>query len=147
MIKEDGAVSISLCILLSALLGVMSMMFLWLEHQKNSAYYIKNNMMTKNYTFDLLQEKIREYQKFKDLWIEDSERAEGKYTFAKAILLEQRVFKDEQNNDIKCELYIFQDSNNIYTLVGDCQIDDITNQICVYLEKKDDKCVVKYWER
>lgn len=147
MMNEKGFISFSLCILLSFLMSIALMLYFFVAHQQNSFLYLREHMMARNCTIDLLHERINMYKKDKVIWDKDTSLVEDRYDFSKAILLEDRCFLDKQGDKLETRIYLFHDSKSIYLLMGETKIDNITNQVCVYLEKKDDECIVRYWER
>ena len=54
----------------------------------------------------------------------------------------------QMKKSVKIKAYLMQIYNqDIYKLIVESSLEDITNQNCIYLQKKDDDCIVQRWER
>ena len=136
MDKEDGMISISMLIVLS-LMAVFSLYIYRLSLTENDSLEIlKMNMQTKN-----------KYDKEK--WQDDCMKAQGKDEFDEAIIVDEKTVTDKQmKKSVQIKAYLMQTYNqDIYKLIVESSLEDITNQNCIYLQKKDDDCIVQRWER
>ena len=133
MDKEDGMISISMLIVLS-LMAVFSLYIYRLSlTEDNSLKILKMNMQTKNYTISESLNLIGIY----------------KYDFDEAIVVDEKTVIDKQmKKSVQIKAYLMQTYNqDIYKLIVESSLEDITNQNCIYLQKKDDDCIVQRWER
>lgn len=147
MDKEDGMISISMLIVLS-LMAVFSLYIYRLSLTENDSLEIlKMNMQTKNYTISESLNLIDKYDKEK--WQDDCMKAQGKDEFDEAIVVDEKTVMDKQmKKSVKIKAYLMQIYNqDIYKLIVESSLEDITNQNCIYLQKKDDDCIVQRWER
>ena len=69
--------------------------------------------------------------------------------FDEAIVVDEKTVTDKQmKKSVKIKAYLMQTYNqDIYKLIVESSLEDITNQNCIYLQKKDDDCIVQRWER
>lgn len=152
MNKEDGMISISMLIVLS-LMAVFSLYIYRLSLTENDSLEIlKMNMQTKNYTISESLKLIDIYKYDKEKWQDDCMKAQGKDEkdeFDEAIIVDEKTVTDKQmKKSVQIKAYLMQTYNqDIYKLIVESSLEDITNQNCIYLQKKDDDCIVQRWER
>ena len=149
MNKEDGMISISMLIVLS-LMAVFSLYIYRLSLTENDSLEIlKMNMQTKNYTISESLKLIDIYKYDKEKWQDDCMKAQGKDEFDEAIIVDEKTVTDKQmKKSVQIKAYLMQTYNqDIYKLIVESSLEDITNQNCIYLQKKDDDCIVQCWER
>lgn len=150
MDKEDGMISISMLIVLS-LMAVFSLYIYRLSLIENDSLEIlKMNMQTKNYTISESLKLIDIYKYNKEKWQDDCMKAQGKDEFDEAIIVDEKTVTDKQKmkKSVQIKAYLMQTYNqDIYKLIVESSLEDITNQNCIYLQKKDDDCIVQRWER
>ena len=150
MNKEDGMISISMLIVLS-LMAVFSLYIYRLSlTENNSLEILKMNMQTKNYTISESLKLIDIYKYDKEKWQDDCMKAQGKDEFDEAIIVDEKTVTDKQmKKSVQIKAYLMQTYNqDIYKLIVESSLEDITNQNCIYLQKKDDDyCIVQRWER
>lgn len=149
MDKEDGMISISMLIVLS-LMAVFSLYIYRLSLTENDSLEIlKMNMQTKNYTISESLKLIDIYKYDKEKWQDDCMKAQGKDEFDEAIIVDEKTVTDkEMKKSVQIKAYLMQTYNqDIYKLIVESSLEDITNQNCIYLQKKDDDCIVQRWER
>ena len=149
MNKEDGMISISMLIVLS-LMAVFSLYIYRLSLTENDSLEIlKMNMQTKNYTISESLKLIDIYKYDKEKWQDDCMKAQGKDEFDEAIIVDEKTVTDKQmKKSVQIKAYLMQTYNqDIYKLIVESSLEDITNQNCIYLQKKDDDCIGQRWER
>ena len=107
------------------------------------------NMRTKNYTISESLNLIDIYKYDKEKWQDDCMKAQGKDDFDEAIVVDEKTVIDKQmKKSVQIKAYLMQIYNqDIYKLIVESSLEDITNQNCIYLQKKDDDCIVQRWER
>lgn len=140
MNKEDGMISISMLIVLS-LMAVFSLYIYRLSLTENDSLEIlKMNMQTKNYTISESLKLIDIYKYDKEKWQDDCMKAQGKDEFDEAIIVDEKTVTDKQmKKSVQIKAYLMQTYNqDIYKLIVESSLEDITNQNCIYLQKKDD---------
>ena len=73
----------------------------------------------------------------------------SKDEFDEAIIVDEKTVTDKQmKKSVQIKAYLMQTYNqDIYKLIVESSLEDITNQNCIYLQKKDDDCIVQRWER
>lgn len=139
MNKEDGMISISMLIVLS-LMAVFSLYIYRLSLTENDSLEIlKMNMQTKNYTISESLKLIDIYKYDKEKWQDDCMKAQGKDEFDEAIIVDEKTVTDKQmKKSVQIKAYLMQTYNqDIYKLIVESSLEDITNQNCIYLQKKD----------
>ena len=135
MDKEDGMISISMLIVLS-LMAVFSLYIYRLSLTENDSLEIlKMNMQTKNYTISESLNLIDIYKYDKEKWQDDCMKAQGKDEFDKAIIVDEKTVTDKQKmkKSVQIKAYLMQTYNqDIYKLIVESSLEDITNQNCIY---------------
>ena len=135
MNKEDGMISISMLIVLS-LMAVFSLYIYRLSLTENDSLEIlKMNMQTKNYTISESLKLIDIYKYDKEKWQDDCMKAQGKDEFDEAIIVDEKTVTDKQmKKSVQIKAYLMQTYNqDIYKLIVESSLEDITNQNCIYL--------------
>ena len=110
---------------------------------------LKINKKNKNYKISESLKLIDKYKNDKEKWQDDCMKAQGKDEFDEAIVVDEKTVMDKQmKKSVKIKAYLMQIYNqDIYKLIVESNLEDITNQNCIYLQKKDDDCIVQRWER
>lgn len=80
-------------------------------------------------------------------WNEICSKAADKYNLTDGVLIDTEQKRDEKFNIISTNAYLAHYCDDVYILIIESSIDDITDQICIHLAKKDDELIVERWER
>lgn len=138
MDKEAGMISISMLIILS-IMTVFSLYIYKLSIIENDSLEIlRKNIQTQNYTISESLDLINIYKNDKEKWKDDCLNTEGKNNFDDAIIIDEKIILDEYiKKPVQIKAYLLQmDNKTLYKLVVESNIDDITSQNCVYLQRK-----------
>lgn len=137
------SVSIILCLVAICLLYIYKLA-LW---QNDSIMILQRNLQAENYTISETENLIEHFKEDKNFWKENIDKAKDSFSFDKAIMIDERVVTKQQNK-IQIKAYLMKvQEDNMYKLIVETAIKDITNQVCIYLMVKDDECIVQRWER
>lgn len=151
MNKEDGTISLSMLIILS-LMTVFSLYIYRLSSVENDTLDIlKINLETENYTISESLKIIAYFKYDKVKWQEIclSVNDNNIDTLEEAFIVDEQVLIDDKlNKPVQIKAYLLKtEKENIYKLIVESNLNDIINQNIIYLQKKDDDCIVQRWER
>lgn len=149
MKKEDGTISLSMLIVLSMMTIFSLCIYKMSIIENDSLNLLKINVNVENYTISESLKMIEDFKDDKTRWQEICSRANEIDDMDKIFYIDKRVFIDEKlNEQVQIKAYLLKtEKENIYKLIVESSLNDITNQNIIYLQKKDDDCIVQRWER
>lgn len=149
MKKEDGTISLSMLIVLSMMIIFSLCIYKMSIIENDSLNLLKINIDVENYTISESLKMIEDFKGDKTRWQEICSRANEIDDMDKIFYIDKRVFIDEKlNEQVQIKAYLLKtEKENIYKLIVESSLNDITNQNIIYLQKKDDDCIVQRWER
>ena len=144
---EKGMLGISGLIILC----VLSMLIFYLHdlyrQEEMTTAVLQKSAATRNLTISEASKLIALYEQNETLWLNDSNAAEDKYELADGIMVDMRQEKTNQFGNAVINVYLVHYQGDMYILIVESTIEDITNQVCIYLTRKDDEIIVERWER
>lgn len=144
---EKGMLGISGLIILC----VLSMLIFYLHdlyrQEEMTTAVLQKSAATRNLTISEASKLIALYEQNETLWLNDSNAAEDKYELADGIMVDMRQEKTNQFSNAVINAYLVHYQGDMYILIVESTIEDITNQVCIYLTRKDDEIIVERWER
>ena len=108
---------------------------------------LQKSAAARNFTVSEASKLIALYEQNETLWLKDSNAAEDKYELADGIMVDMRQEKTNQFGNAVINAYLVHYQGDMYILIVESTIEDITNQVCIYLTRKDDEIIVERWER
>lgn len=108
---------------------------------------LQKSTAARNLTVSEASKLIALYEQNETLWLNDSNAAEDKYELADGIMVDMRQEKTNQFSNAVINAYLVHYQGDMYILIVESTIEDITNQVCIYLTRKDDEIIVERWER
>ena len=144
---EKGMLGISGLIILC----VLSMLIFYLHdlyrQEEMTTAVLQKSTAARNLTVSEASKLIALYEQNETLWLNDSNAAEDKYELADGIMVDMRQEKTNQFGNAVINVYLVHYQGDMYILIVESTIEDITNQVCIYLTRKDDEIIVERWER
>ena len=144
---EKGMLGISGLIVLC----VLSMLIFYLHdlyrQEEMTTAVLQKSAAARNLTVSEASKLIALYEQDETLWLNDSNVAEDKYELADGIMVDMRQEKTNQFGNAVINVYLVHYQGDMYILIVESTIEDITNQVCIYLTRKDDEIIVERWER
>ena len=144
---EKGMLGISGLIILC----VLSMLIFYLHdlyrQEEMTTAVLQKSAAARNLTVGEASKLIALYEQDETLWLNDSNVAEDKYELADGIMVDMRQEKTNQFGNAVINAYLVHYQGDMYILIVESTIEDITNQVCIYLTRKDDEIIVERWER
>lgn len=144
---EQGMLGISGLIVLC----VLSMIIYYLHdlylQEEQTVTVLQKSAAARNFTVSEASKLIASYEQDENLWMRDIDKAVDKYDLADGVAVDTRREKTNQSEDVLINAYLVHYQDDIYILIMESTVEDITNQICIYLMRKDDEIVVERWER
>lgn len=144
---EKGMLGISGLIILC----VLSMLIFYLHdlyrQEEMTTAVLQKSAAARNLTVSEASKLIALYEQDETLWLNDSNAAEDKYELADGIMVDMRQEKTNQFSNAVINAYLVHYQGDMYILIVESTIEDITNQVCIYLTRKDDEIIVERWER
>ena len=144
---EKGMLGISGLIVLC----VLSMLIFYLHdlyrQEEMTTAVLQKSAAARNLTVSEASKLIALYEQDETLWLNDSNVAEDKYELADGIMVDMRQEKTNQFSNAVINAYLVHYQGDMYILIVESTIEDITNQVCIYLTRKDDEIIVERWER
>lgn len=144
---EKGMLGISGLIILC----VLSMLIFYLHdlyrQEEMTTAVLQKSAAARNFTVSEASKLIALYEQNETLWLNDSNAAEDKYELADGIMVDMRQEKTNQFSNAVINAYLVHYQGDMYILIVESTIEDITNQVCIYLTRKDDEIIVERWER
>ena len=144
---EKGMLGISGLIILC----VLSMLIFYLHdlyrQEEMTTAVLQKSTAARNLTVSEASKLIALYEQNETLWLNDSHAAEDKYELADGIMVDMRQEKTNQFSNAVINAYLVHYQGDMYILIVESTIEDITNQVCIYLTRKDDEIIVERWER
>lgn len=144
---EKGMLGISGLIVLC----VLSMLIFYLHdlyrQEEMTTAVLQKSTAARNLTVSEASKLIALYEQNETLWLNDSNAAEDKYELADGIMVDMRQEKTNQFSNAVINAYLVHYQGDMYILIVESTIEDITNQVCIYLTRKDDEIIVERWER
>ncbi|WP_346686021.1 hypothetical protein [Megamonas hypermegale] len=144
---EKGMLGISGLIILC----VLSMLIFYLHdlyrQEEMTTAVLQKSTAARNLTVSEASKLIALYEQNETLWLNDSNAAEDKYELADGIMVDMRQEKTNQFSNAVINAYLVHYQGDMYILIVESTIEDITNQVCIYLTRKDDEIIVERWER
>ena len=144
---EKGMLGISGLIVLC----ILSMLIFYLHdlyrQEEMTTAVLQKSAAARNFTVSEASKLIALYEQNETLWLNDSNAAEDKYELADGIMVDMRQEKTNQFSNAVINAYLVHYQGDMYILIVESTIEDITNQVCIYLTRKDDEIIVERWER
>lgn len=144
---EKGMLGISGLIILC----VLSMLIFYLHdlyrQEEMTTAVLQKSTAARNLTVSEASKLIALYEQNETLWLNDSNATEDKYELADGIMVDMRQEKTNQFSNAVINAYLVHYQGDMYILIVESTIEDITNQVCIYLTRKDDEIIVERWER
>lgn len=131
--EQAGMVSLSALLILSVLVMVSLYVYDILQFQISSLQNFKLRMEAQNYTYDCANTMIKKYQDDYFLWKQDIEDVADDFNFKNAKIVGEYI-KTENFGEQSAKLYLFRYHDNFYILVVEVCMQDITNQMRIYLK-------------
>lgn len=144
---KKGMLSISGLIILCILSMLMYYLYSLYGQEMQIVNILQKSMMARNFTVSEASKLITVYKQDKSLWIQNCNEAMDKYDLAEGILVDTKQINSEQFEAVLINAYLVHYQGDVYILVVESTVKDITNQVCIYLTKKDDEIIVERWER
>ena len=133
------------------ILCVLSMLIFYLHdlyrQEEMTTAVLQKSTAARNLTVSEASKLIALYEQNETLWLNDSNAAEDKYELADGIMVDMRQEKTNQFSNAVINAYLVHYQGDMYILIVESTIEDITNQVCIYLTRKDDEIIVERWER
>lgn len=108
---------------------------------------LQTSYIARNLTLSEASKIIALYTNDKTIWNEHCLEAIDKYDLSDGILVDEVQQQKANLGMVLSRAYLVHYKENTYILVIESTVLDITNQICIYLTKKDDELIVERWER
>lgn len=144
---QKGMLSISCLIILCILSMLMYYLYSLYGQEMQIVNILQKSMMARNFTVSEASKLITVYKQDKNLWIQNCNEAMNKYDLAEGILVDTKQINSKQFEAVLINAYLVHYQGDVYILVVESTVKDITNQVCIYLTKKDDEIIVERWER
>lgn len=147
ILNQQGMISISGCMVLCLLSICVLYIYKLAFWQSDSVMIFKQNLQVENCAVSETKRVINYFQQNKDFWEENTNKVQNILDFERAIIIDEQI-NNQANNNIVSRAYLMgTQEHNVYKLVVEATIKNITSQICIYLEKKGNECIVQRWER
>ena len=147
VLNQQGMISLSGCIIL-CLLSICSLYVYKLAFwQSDSVMVFKQNLQVENCAVGEVKRVISYFQQDKNSWEENTNKVQNILDFERAIIIDEQINNLSNNNIVSKDYFMGKPEHDVYKLVVEATMKNITSQICVYLEKKGDECIVQRWER
>lgn len=108
---------------------------------------LQTSCIARNLTLSEASKIIALYTNDKTIWNEHCLEAIDKYDLSDGILVDEVQQQKANLGMVLSRAYLMHYKENMYILIIESTVLDITNQICIYLTKKDDELIVERWER
>ena len=108
---------------------------------------LQTSYIARNLTLSEASKIIALYTNDKTIWNEHCLEAIDKYDLSDGILVDEVQQQKANLGMVLSRAYLVHYKESVYILVIESTVLDITNQICIYLTKKDDELIVERWER
>lgn len=108
---------------------------------------LQTSCIARNLTLSEASKIIALYTNDKTIWNEHCLEAIDKYDLSDGILVDEVQQQKANLGMVLSRAYLMHYKENMYILIIESTVLDITNQICIYLIKKDDELIVERWER
>lgn len=108
---------------------------------------LQTSYTARNLTLSEASKIIALYTNDKTIWNEHCLQAMNRYDLSDGILVDEMQQQADNFGMMLSRAYLVHYKENMYILVVESTVLDITNQICIYLTKKDDELIVERWER
>ena len=108
---------------------------------------LQTSYIARNLTLSEASKIIALYTDDKTIWNEHCLEAIDEYDLSDGILVDEVQQQKANLGMVLSRAYLVHYKENTYILVIESTVLDITNQICIYLTKKDDELIVERWER
>lgn len=108
---------------------------------------LQTSYTARNLTLSEASKIIALYTNDKTIWNEHCLEAMNRYDLSDGILVDEMQQQADNFGMMLSRAYLVYYKENMYILVVESTVLDITNQICIYLTKKDDELIVERWER
>lgn len=108
---------------------------------------LQTSSTARNLTLSEASKIIALYTNDETIWNEHCLMAMDKYDLSDGVLVDEEQQQVENFGMMLSRAYLVHYKEDTYILVVESTALDITNQICIYLTKKDDELIVERWER
>lgn len=145
--NNKGMLSISGLIVLSIIACLLYYLHdLYLQEQQ-TVEALQQSTAARNITLGEASKLTAVYGQDIGLWDEVCRQAADNYDLADAVLVDTQQKQTERFKTVSTAARLVHYRDDTYILIIESSIDDITDQICIYLTKKDDELIVERWER
>ncbi len=142
-----GYFSVSGLIILSIISILMYYLHDLYSQEMQTVSILQTSYTARNLTLSEASKIIALYTNDKTIWNEHCLEAMNRYDLSDGILVDEMQQQADNFGMMLSRAYLVHYKENMYILVIESTVLDITNQICIYLTKKDDELIVERWER
>lgn len=142
-----GYFSVSGLIILSIISILMYYLHDLYSQEMQTVSVLQTSYIARNLTLSEASKIIALYTDDKTIWNEHCLEAIDEYDLSDGILVDEVQQQKANLGMVLSRAYLVHYKENTYILVIESTVLDITNQICIYLTKKDDELIVERWER
>ena len=142
-----GYFSVSGLIILSIISILMYYLHDLYSQEMQTVSILQTSYTARNLTLSEASKIIALYTNDKTIWNEHCLEAMNRYDLSDGILVDEMQQQADNFGMMLSRAYLVHCKENMYILVIESTVLDITNQICIYLTKKDDELIVERWER
>ena len=142
-----GYFSVSGLIILSIISILMYYLHDLYSQEMQTVSVLQTSYISRNLTLSEASKIIALYTDDKTIWNEHCLEAIDEYDLSDGILVDEVQQQKANLGMVLSRAYLVHYKENTYILVIESTVLDITNQICIYLTKKDDELIVERWER
>lgn len=133
------------------ILSIISILMYYLHdlysQEVQTVSVLQTSCIARNLTLSEASKIIALYTNDKTIWNEHCLEAIDKYDLSDGILVDEVQQQKANLGMVLSRAHLVHYKENMYILIIESTVLDITNQICIYLIKKDDELIVERWER
>lgn len=133
------------------ILSIISILMYYLHdlysQEMQTVSVLQTSCIARNLTLSEASKIIALYTNDKTIWNEHCLEAIDKYDLSDGILVDEVQQQKVNLGMVLSRAHLVHYKENMYILIIESTVLDITNQICIYLIKKDDELIVERWER
>lgn len=133
------------------ILSIISILMYYLHdlysQEVQTVSVLQTSCIARNLTLSEASKIIALYTNDKTIWNEHCLEAIDKYDLSDGILVDEVQQQKVNLGMVLSRAHLVHYKENMYILIIESTVLDITNQICIYLIKKDDELIVERWER
>lgn len=144
---KSGTFCISGLIILCIISILMYYLHDLYSREAQTVRILQTSYIARNLTLSEASKIIALYTNDKTIWNEHCLMAMDKYDLSDGILVDEVQQQADNFGMMLSRAYLVHYKEDMYILVVESTALDITNQICIYLTKKDDELIVERWER